>query len=156
MRMARLSFIKRSRGKPQACRKRGSGNSMKRKDVKAVITYYFGIPAKRALLAQERAELGEEAAARNRLEEISVRDQVLAMDREAIQGCLDALKGEYKRLLSMRYQDRCSWVQITVQTGVPNRTARWRHDKAVDRLGEVLEEVPMVGELLSRARCARD
>ena len=30
---------------------------MRRKDVKTVIAYYFGIPAMRVLLADERAEL---------------------------------------------------------------------------------------------------
>ena len=152
---------------------------MQRKDVKTVITYYFGIPAMRAMLEDERAELEDEynSAAhdstpgkpteepagqmgagnvRNRLEEISVRDQVLVMDWEAIHDCLNVLKGEYKRLLFIKYRDKYSWVQIAVQNGVPSRTAHWRHDKAMDRLGEALEEVPMVDELLARAWRARD
>ncbi len=33
---------------------------MRRKDVKTVIAYYFGIPAMRVLLADERAELEDE------------------------------------------------------------------------------------------------
>ena len=160
---------------------------MRRKDVKKVIAYYFGIPAMRALLADERAELEdeynglrgtsydgaphsstpgkptEELAARvdarnvwNRLEEISVRDHVLVRDREIIQGCLDVLKGEYKKLLFSKYRDKYSWAWIEAQSGVPGRTVRWKHDKAVDRLGEALEEVPMVDELLGRASRARD
>lgn len=160
---------------------------MRRKDVKRVIAYYFGIPAMRAELAVERAELEdeynglrgtsydgaphsstpgkptEELAARvdarnvrNRLEEIAVRDHVLIVDRENIQGCLDALKGEYKKLIFAKYRDRYSWARIAASNGVPDRTARWQHDKALDRLGEALEEVPMADELLGRASRARD
>ena len=160
---------------------------MRRKDVKTVIAYYFGIPAMRALLADERAELEdeydglrgtsydgaphsstpgkptEELAARvdarnvrNRLEEIAVRDHVLVRDREIIQGCLDVLKGEYKRLIFSKYRDKYSWAQIAVRNGVPERTAHWRHDKAMDRLGEAMEEVLMVDELLGRASRGRD
>lgn len=159
---------------------------MRRKDVKTVIAYYFGIPAMRRMLADEREELEdkydglrgasydgaphssmpgkptEELAAQmdahnvwNRLEEISVRDQVLAVDRENIQGCLDMLKGEYKRLILFKYRDRYSWARIAVENGVPDRTVRWWHEKALDRLGEMLEEVPMADELLGRASRAR-
>lgn len=159
---------------------------MRRKDVKTVIAYYFGIPAMRALLADERAELEDEynglhgtpvdgmphsstpgrqvetlaervseRNVRNRLEEISVRDRVLVMDREMIQGCLDAIKGEYKRLIFCKYRDKYSWAKIAVVNEVPDRTVRWWHDKAMDRLGEALEEVPMADELLGRASRAR-
>ena len=77
------------------------------------------------------------------------------MDQEDIRGCLDVLKGEYKRLIFARYQDRCSWAKLAVQNGVPDRTIRRWHDRAVDRLGEALEEVPMIDELLGRASRAR-
>ena len=93
---------------------------------------------------------------RNRLEEISVCDHVLVMDQENICGCLDTLKGEYKRLILDKYRDRYSWARIAAVNGVPDRTVRWWHDKAVDRLGEALEETPMVDELLRRASRARD
>ena len=159
---------------------------MRRKDVKTVISYYFGIPAMRVLLEDERAELEDEydglhgtpvdgtphsstpgnptetlavrvdaRNVRNRLEERSVRDHVLVMDREIIQGCLDILKGEYKRLIFSRYRDRCSWARLAVQNGVPDRTVRRWHDKALDRLGEALEEAPMGDEILGRASRAR-
>ena len=160
---------------------------MRRKDVKTIIEYFYGIPQQRRLLDQERAELEaeynglrgtsydgvphsstpgkptEEMVARvdarnvrNRLEEIAVRDHVLIVDRDNIQGCLDVLKGEYKKLIFARYRDRYSWARIAVSTGVPDRTARWQHEKALDRMGEALEEVPMVDELLGRASRARD
>lgn len=159
---------------------------MRRKDVKTVIVYYFGIPAMRKLLSDERAELEDEygglrgtsydgmphsptpgkpteglallANARNawnRMEEISVREHVLVMDQENIRGCLDTLKGEYKRLIFLRHRDRYNWARIAAASGQPDRTARWWHDKAVDRLGEALEEVPMIDELLGRASRAR-
>jgi len=160
---------------------------MRRKDVKTIIEYFYGIPKQRRLLDQERAELEdeynglrgtsydgvphsstpgkptEEMAARvdarnvrNRLEEIAVRDHVLIVDRDNIQGCLDVLKGEYKKLIFARYRDRYSWAKIAALNGVPDRTARWQHEKTLDRMGEALEEVPMVDELLGRASRARD
>ncbi len=160
---------------------------MRRRDVKRIIGYYFGIPAMRATLAAERAELEDEydglrgtscdgtphssmpgkptedlairvdaRNVQNRLKEISIRDHVLEMDRENICGCLDVLKGEYKKLILARYRDKCSWARIAAINGVPDRTIRWWHDKAMDRLGETLEEVPMADELLSRASRARD
>lgn len=160
---------------------------MQRNETKKVIAYYFGIPAMRALLADERAELEDEydglrgtsydgaphsstpgnpteelamrVDARNiwsRLEVKAVRDHVLVMDQEIIQGCLDMLKGEYKKLIFSRYRDKYSWARIAAQNGVPDRTVRWWHDKAIDRLGEALEEVPMMDELLGRASRARD
>ncbi len=159
---------------------------MRREDVKTIIAYYFGIPAMRAELAVERAELEDEynglrgtamdgmphsstlgkpteelaerADARNvrgRLEAVSVRAHVLEADREKVQDCLDAIKGEYKRLIFAKYRDRYSWPQIAVRMGTTDRTVtRWR-DKALDRLGEALEETPMVEELLGRASRAR-
>ena len=159
---------------------------MRRKDVKTIIAYFYGIPAQRRLLDQEQAELEDEynglrgtsydgmphsstpgkptealtlqADARNvwgKLEAVAVRVHVLVMDREIIQGCLDILKGEYKRLIFSRYRDRCSWARLAVQNGVPDRTVRRWHDKALDRLGEALEEAPMGDEILGRASRAR-
>lgn len=160
---------------------------MRRRDVKKVIAYYFGIPAMRAELAAERAELEDKydglrgtsydgtphgstpgnpteelvirvdaQNVRNRLEEIAVRDRVLETDQEGICGCLDVLKGEYKRLIINRHKDKYSWVRIAAISGVPERTVHWRYDKALDRLGEALEEMPMMDELLRRASRAHD
>jgi DNA-directed RNA polymerase specialized sigma24 family protein len=92
---------------------------------------------------------------RGRLEEIAVRDHVLVTDQEHIRGCLDVLKGEYKRLIFSRYRDGYSWARLAVQNEVPDRTVRRRHDKAVDRMGEALEEVPMADEIVGRASRAR-
>lgn len=48
-----------------------------------------------------------------------------------------------------------SWTKISGKLGVPDSTARNWHGRAVERLGEVLEEVPMVDELAERATRAR-
>ena len=159
---------------------------MRRKDVKTIIAYFYGIPAMWRMLADEQAELEdeydglrgtsydgaphsstpgkptEELAARvdarnvwNRLEEIAVRDHVLIVDRENIRGCLDVLKGEYKKLIFAKYRDKYSWVKIAVMLGVTERTAKRRGEKALDRLGEALEEVSMPDEILGRASRAR-
>jgi len=166
--------------------KEEENGAMRRKDVKTIIAYYFGIPAMRVELAVERAELedaynglrgvsvdgmphgstsrkpteelAERASAahvRNRLEAVSVRLQVLEADREKVRDCLDTLKGEYKRILFFRYQKEYSWVKIAAVIGVQERSVyRW-HDRALDRLGEALEETPMLEELLGRASRAR-
>ena len=159
---------------------------MRRSEVKTAIAYYFGIPAMRAELARERAELEgeynsmrgtsydaaphgsspgkpveeltvrlEERQIRARLEEIAVKDRVLVMDRDVIQGCLDQLGGRYKKLIFERHRDRCSWAKLAVRYGKPDSTVRWWYDSAVERLGEALEEVPMYDEILARASRAR-
>ncbi len=103
-------------------------------------------------------ELAERVDARNvrgRLEAVSVRAHVLEADREKVQDCLDAIKGEYKRLIFAKYRDKYSWPKIAATIGVQERTVyRW-HDKALDRMGEALEETPMAEELLGRASRAR-
>ena len=103
---------------------------MRRKDVKTILAYFYGIPAQRRLLDQERAELEdeynglrgmaldgmphsstpgkpvEELAERvdagnvwGKLEAVAVRVHVLETDREKIQDCLNAINGEYTRLI---------------------------------------------------------
>ena len=160
---------------------------MRRKDVKTIIAYFYGIPAMWRMLADEQAELEDEynglrgtsydgmphsstpgkpveklaerAVAGNvwgKLEAVAVRLHVLETDREKIQDCMNAINSEYTRIIFYRYRDKYSWARIAASNGVPDRTARWQHDKALDRLGEALEEVPMADELLGRASRARD
>lgn len=159
---------------------------MQRRDVKTIIAYYYGIPAKQRLLNQERAELENEynglrgmpmdgmphgstlgkpveeltervdaGNVRGKLETVSVRLHVLEADREKIQDCLNTINSEYMRLLSCRYRDKYSWTKIAVKMGVTERTAKRWNDRALDRLGEALEEVSMPDEILGRALCAR-
>ncbi len=102
------------------------------------------------------AERMDEKRIKYRMDEIDVKIQVLAADTATIRGCLDALRGEYKRLLSLRCLAGYSWARISTEIGVPDTTARRRYRRAVDRLGEALDEAPMVEEILDRASRARD
>ena len=159
---------------------------MRRKDVKTIIAYFYGIPAMRRMLADEQAELEDEynglrgtsydgmphsstpgkpveklaerAVAGNvwgKLEAVAVRLHVLEADREKIQDCMNAINSEYTRIIFYRYRDKYSWVKIAVMLGVTERTAKRRGEKALDRLGEALEEVSMPDEILGRASRAR-
>lgn len=92
---------------------------------------------------------------RDRLQAVEVRICVLEADREAIGHAVDALNGEYKKLLILRYRDRCKWTKIAVMMGMPERTAKFRQDRALDRIGQLLDETPMPEELLGRASRAR-
>ncbi len=104
---------------------------------------------------EKQAEFLDEQGVGDRLREINVKISVLEMDREAIRGCFDCLRGEYKRLLFWRYFCKYSWGRIAAEMGVPNSTARNRHDKALERFGNALEDVPMSDEILIRAGLAR-
>ena len=101
---------------------------MRRKDVKTIIAYFYGIPAMW---------------------------RMLEADREKIQDCMNAINSEYTRIIFYRYRDKYSWVKIAVMLGVTERTAKRRGEKALDRLGEALEEVSMPDEILGRASRAR-
>lgn len=90
-----------------------------------------------------------------RIQEIAVKIQVLQADAAEIRGCMDALNGRYKTLLFMKYFRRYSWAKISVSLGVPDGTARRWNDRALDRMGELLDDTPMVEELLDRASRAR-
>lgn len=90
-----------------------------------------------------------------RIQEIDVKMQVLQADAAEIRRCLDAMNSRYKVLLNMKYFGRYSWAKISVSLGTPEATARRWKDKALDRLGELLDETPMVEELLGRASRAR-
>lgn len=103
-------------------------------------------------------ELAERADAGNvwgKLETVAVRAHVLEVDREKIQDCLNAINGEYTRMIFYRYRDKYSWVKIAVKLGVTERTAKRWGERALGRLGEALEEVSMPDEILGRASRAR-
>ena len=119
---------------------------MQRKDVKTIIAYFYGIPAQRRLLDQERAELEDEYNSlrgtsydgmphssapgkpveelarridarnvRGKLETVAVRIHVLETDREKIQDCINAINGEYIRLILYRCRDKYSWAKIGIK-----------------------------------------
>ena len=90
-----------------------------------------------------------------RLAEIEAKKRVLVADAAVIRGCLDALNGKYKQVLSLRYVSGYSWPKIATRISAPDSTVRNWNDKALKRLGEVLEETPEVEGLLIRASRAR-
>ncbi len=104
---------------------------------------------------EELAAKAEEHNTWERIQEIDVKALVLQADETAIRGCIDALNGRYKKLLYMKYFRRYNWDKISASLGTPEITARRWNDKALDRLGEALEEVLMPDELLGRASRAR-
>ena len=120
-------------------------------------TSYDGVPHS-STPGKPVEELAERADAGNvwgKLEAVAVRVHVLEADREKIQDCLNAINGEYTRLILYRYRDKYSWVKIGVKLGITERTAKRWGERALDRLGEALEEVSMPDEILSRASRAR-
>lgn len=92
---------------------------------------------------------------RGKMEMVAVRVHILETDREKIQDCLNAINGEYTRLILYRYRDKYSWVKIGEKLGITERTAKRWGERALDRLGEALEEMPMPDEILGRALRAR-
>ena len=158
---------------------------MKRRDVKNIVLYYQTIPAMRKLLARERAELLDEYSTMQaagastahastpgkptealaltlamddggkRLDEIERMLALLDADREKIRAALDAINGGYKRLLIFRYERGYSWAKISVTFGKPEGTIRHWNDKALDRLGETIEERGDADALARRASRAR-
>lgn len=102
-------------------------------------------------LAERVIENGVEA----RLQEIAVKMAVLEGDSVTIRGCLDALNGKYKRVIFLRNINGYSWARLSAQMGVPDSTARYWHSKAMGRLSEALDDVPMPDELAGRASRAR-
>ena len=128
-------------------------NIMRLKHVKTILLYYRSIPEMLKLLKQERDSASPKCELRQ--QEISVKIQVLEMDAATICDCIDCLNGRYKRVVKMRYLGRHSWARISVRMGAPDSTVRDWHEKAIARLSEVLEEMPMSNEILSRASRAR-
>ena len=97
-----------------------------------------------------------ENGVKNRLQEISVQVEVLEGDAANIRGALDAVNGKYKSVIIMRLIRGYSWTTKFPASWVC-RTARRGIGTAelLERLGEVLEDVPMVDELTERATRAR-
>ncbi len=120
-------------------------------------TSYDGVPHS-STPGKPTEELAAKMEANNtwgRIQEIGVKVQVLQADEAAIRGCMDALNGRYRSLLNMRYFCRYRWAKISVSLDTPEATVRRWNDKAIDRLGELLDDAPMVEELLGRASRAR-
>lgn len=96
-----------------------------------------------------------EAGVSERLREIEARLGVLETDAATIRGALDALGGNYKRIITMRALRRDSWAKISVNMGVPDSTVRYWYRLALNQLGAVLAEAQDADELERRASRAR-
>ena len=90
-----------------------------------------------------------------RLTEIMEKERVLTADAACIRACLDTLNGRYKEVILMRYVRGYSWAKISTKLDTADSTARDWHRKAMERLGEVLEERPNAAEIVRRASRAR-
>lgn len=90
-----------------------------------------------------------------RLAEIAAQERVLLADQAAVRACLDGLNDKYKQLVIMRYVRGYSWAKISGKLGAPDSTARSWHERAMERLGEGLEEVPGAAGIVARASRAR-
>lgn len=89
-----------------------------------------------------------------RLRELDVRGEVLRTDKEAIRGALDRLCSRHKEVLAARYIDGHTWEFTACRAGLSRRQAIRVSAAALTRLGVVLADVPMAGEILARARDA--
>ena len=96
-----------------------------------------------------------ESGAGDRLAEIKANETVLSADAAAIRGCLDAVNGKYKQVILMRYVRGYSWAKTGVRMNAPDSTVRNWHERAMERFGEALEELPEAAELAARAARAR-
>lgn len=110
------------------------------------------------------ARLGEKMALQGtgrRIAECKVQTAVLRADETAIRSQLDRLDYRYKIVLEGRYihagqNERESWRKIAGRTHWSEATARRKERFALVRLGEMLDGVPMIEEVLARALDARD
>lgn len=91
----------------------------------------------------------------DRLREIEEKERELTADAANIRACLDTLNGKYKQVILMRHVFGYSWGKISTRTNTPDSTARHWHEKAMERFGEVLEELPGADDLVARASRAR-
>lgn len=96
-----------------------------------------------------------ESGVGDRLAEIKANEMVLSADAAAIRGCLDAVNGRYKQVILMRYVRGYSWAKTGVRMNAPDSTVRNWHERAMERFGEALEELPEAAELAARAARAR-
>lgn len=91
----------------------------------------------------------------DRLTEIEASERALDADAAAIRACLDRINGRYKQVILMRYVRGYSWAKTGTRLNAPDSTARNWHDRAMERFGEALEELPEAGEIAARAARAR-
>ena len=120
--------------------------------VKHIALYYKAIPGMLRLLRQERTELeGNYYGLRGLACDGMPRGSSPGKPTE--ESGLRAL--ENKEVIVMRYVRGYSWAKISARMGTADSTARDWHTRAMERLGEVLEELPEAEALARRASRAR-
>lgn len=106
-------------------------------------------------------KLADDVECQRRENELRVRQDVLCADQTTIRGQLDRLNSRYKTILCGRYvyddpSLQKGWKTIARELRKTEITAQRWEKFALVVLGSMLDEVPMVEELLSRAYDARD
>lgn len=105
-----------------------------------------------AQLAVKMAESG----AKRRMEVLLARREELQGDAGMIRMQTDRLRAVYKTVLFEHYVYNHSWVKTSIRIRQSEATAKRKGYEGLQRLAELLEELPMAEELLARARVARD
>lgn len=97
-----------------------------------------------------------EAGAGAAVESAAERIKILEADMEQIKAAIDGMNGKYKKVILWRHVYEYSWPKIAVQFSQPESTVRYWYDKALERMGEILEnDVVLVADLEQRASRAR-
>lgn len=97
-----------------------------------------------------------EADAGSALKKRDERIELLQADMNRINAAIDVMNGKYKKVILWRHVFKYSWPKISILFSQPESTVRYWYDKALERLGEVLEEEAVfVCDLEQRASRAR-
>lgn len=89
------------------------------------------------------------------LDEVETRMMVLKSDKRQIRGSIDSLNNRYKTLLLDRFVNDYSWTKLASKMHASESTVRYWKEKALDQLVFVMNDEPMVDELIQRASHAR-
>lgn len=80
---------------------------------------------------------------------------VMRQDRDDIENALREVHSVHKTILVCRYVKGHSWAATAIRAGYSASHARRLKGRALEMLGNALDEGPMPGELAARARDAR-
>ena len=142
---------------------------MQFESVKHIAQYYKAIPGMLRLLQQEREELEgnyyglrglaydgtpHSSSPGKPTEEAGLRALESGVG-DRLAEIKDAVNGRYKQVILMRYVRGYSWAKTGVRMNAPDSTVRNWHERAMERFGEALEELPGAAELAARAARAR-
>lgn len=134
---------------------------MNREQVKSILRYFYDIPTQIGLLQWEKTKYQKSnralvPPASAQLDRVQVKICVLNADAALVQTALDCLQARYQKLLTLRYAKHYTWSVLATQLSVSTKTVQRWYRKALERLGQILDDTPMVDELLLRAACAQD